>query len=313
MNEEVTVLLTTYNGEKYLSEQIESIMNQTFRNFVCFVHDDGSKDHTLDILQEKKEKYSEKVVLLNYPRQGCPRDNFLSMLEYVDTPYVMFADQDDYWLPEKVQKTLDMMKEGEKNSAGLAIAVYTDVKMVNEKLDTIADSFYTYTGKNPRSTTISDLIMSNVALGCTMMLNRKLYKKYKKCELATIPNHDWLFMLLAKTSGDVYFIPESLMLYRQHSQNNVGATEGKSVLNKIVNSLGPRRFAERIKGERETINRQRNRAAEILNFILPDNAQVDFLRELKGIGTKRKLQRMRFYMNWHLHTNQNLLLVLIAC
>ena len=313
MNEEVAILLTTYNGEKFLFEQVESIMNQTFHNFVCYVHDDGSKDGTLNILQKMKEKYDEKIVILDYPRQGRPRDNFLSMIEYVDSPYIMFADQDDYWLPEKIQKTLAKMKEGEAQSGGCAIAVYSDVKVVDEKLKTISESFYSYTKKDPKQTSMCDLIMHNVALGCTMMINRELYKRYMQSELTTIPNHDWLFMLLAKLCGEVYYISEPLMLYRQHSRNSVGASKGKNFYDKFWLVVGLNAFGNQIKTEKETIIRQRKRAEEILNFDLPENSRVEFLRSLKNIGSKGKLQRMKFYLNRHLYSKQNLLFVLIAC
>ena len=313
MNEEIAILLTTYNGEMFLCEQIESIMNQTYHDFVCYVHDDGSKDGTLNILKKMKEKYDEKIVILDYPRQGCPRDNFLSMIKYVNSPYVMFADQDDFWLPEKIQKTLEIMKEREAQSGGSAIAVYSDVKVVDEKLKTISESFYSYTKKNPKQTSMCDLIMHNVALGCTMMINRALYKRYRQSELTTIPNHDWLFMLLAKACGDVYYISEPLMLYRQHSKNSVGASKAKGFFNKLLLIIRLNAFGNQIKMEKETIIRQRKRAEEILNFNLPDNSQVVFLRRLKNIGSKGKLQRVKFYLSGHLHTKQNMLFVLIAC
>ena len=313
MKEEVAILLTTYNGEKYLSDQIESIMNQTFQDFVCLVHDDGSSDHTMDILQEKKRIYGEKIVILDYPRQGTPRDNFLSLIEYADTPYIMFADQDDFWLPEKIQKTLDMMKRGEKQSGYSAVAVYSNVKVVDEKLRVIDESFYSYTRKNPMKTALSDLIMGNVALGCTMMINRELYRRYTKSELTTIPNHDWLFMLLGKSCGSVYYMQESLMLYRQHSKNMVGALEGKGLFDKIKDVVGLKALQEKLKEEKHTIQRQRKRAQELLNFDLIENSEYEFLSELKDIGSKRKWKRIRFYVSWRLYTKHNMLLVLIAC
>lgn len=313
MREEVAILLTTYNGEKYISEQIASIMNQTYQDFVCYVHDDGSTDHTVDILRELKAKYENKIVILEYPRQGCPRDNFLSMIEYVQSPYIMFSDQDDYWLPVKVEKTLCRMKEAESNAVDTAIAIFSDVTVVNENLDTIAESFYLYTGKKPSKTSMSELLMHNVALGCTMMINKNLYMRYKKIPLTTIPNHDWLFMLLAKACGEVYYVPDSLMLYRQHSNNSVGASREQHVFAKIKSIVSLKALYEKLKDEKNTIERQKKRAQELLNFDLPVNSQVKFLKSLKDIGLMCKWSRMRFYINNKLYTKHNILLVLITC
>ena len=101
-NNSIAILMATYNGETYLKEQIDSLLAQTCQDWHLYVHDDGSKDGTVAIVKGYAEQYPEKVTLLDYPPQGGPCKNFLSMMEKVEAPYYMFCDQDDVWMPEKL-------------------------------------------------------------------------------------------------------------------------------------------------------------------------------------------------------------------
>ena len=102
-NEQIAILMATYNGEKYLGEQIDSILAQSYQDWHLYIHDDGSRDNTAAILRQYATDYSEKITILDYPSQGGACRNFLSMLEKVDAPYYMFSDQDDIWLHEKIE------------------------------------------------------------------------------------------------------------------------------------------------------------------------------------------------------------------
>lgn len=107
----IAILMATYNGEKYLGEQIESILAQTYKDWHLYIHDDGSKDNTVTILKEFVAKHSQQITLLEYSSQGGACRNFLSMLERVDAPYYMFSDQDDVWLNEKIEIEYKKIKE----------------------------------------------------------------------------------------------------------------------------------------------------------------------------------------------------------
>ena len=103
MKEKIDVLLATYNGEKYLKEQIDSILNQTYQNIHLIISDDCSKDETQKILKEYKEKDDRITVYIQEQNLGYIK-NFEFLLEKVESDYYMLSDQDDVWLPEKIEK-----------------------------------------------------------------------------------------------------------------------------------------------------------------------------------------------------------------
>ena len=104
---QVAILLATYNGERFIKDQLDSILNQTYQNFVCYIHDDGSTDRTVDILKKYVSKYPKKIKLLEYPGKKGAVGNFLSLIDYAvehcREQYYLFSDQDDIWLPQKIE------------------------------------------------------------------------------------------------------------------------------------------------------------------------------------------------------------------
>ena len=107
----LAILLATYNGEKFLPEQMDSLFSQTYADFVIYAHDDGSTDQTVGILRQYEKKYPEKLVILEYEPQGGAKNNFYSLMQRIDADYYMFCDQDDVWHPEKIEKTLKKILE----------------------------------------------------------------------------------------------------------------------------------------------------------------------------------------------------------
>ena len=134
MNKTVSILLPTYNGEKYLKEQIESILNQTYKDIKLVISDDCSSDNTVNILKQYEQQDSRIELYIQPKNMGVVKEiEFL--LQKVETPFYMLADQDDYWLPEKVEKSLETLI---KNNADL---VFGDLEVVDENLNTIYPSF----------------------------------------------------------------------------------------------------------------------------------------------------------------------------
>lgn len=133
MEEKIDILMATYNGEKYLKEQIESILNQTYKNIRLIISDDSSRDSTREILKQY-EKDNRVEVHLQEVNQGYVK-NFEYLLKQVKSDIYMLSDQDDVWLPEKVEKTYKKMKEED------SILVFGDLEVVNENLETIHQSF----------------------------------------------------------------------------------------------------------------------------------------------------------------------------
>ena len=134
MEENIDILLATYNGEKYIKEQIESILNQTYKNINLIISDDCSTDNTRKILTEYTQKDKRITVYFQNENQGYIK-NFEFLLKQVKNPYYMLSDQDDVWLPEKVEKSIKTLKE--KN----VDFVFGDLEVVDQNLNTIYSSF----------------------------------------------------------------------------------------------------------------------------------------------------------------------------
>ena len=133
--------MATYNGATYLSEQIDSILHQSFTDWHLFIHDDGSSDCTKAILTRYVHEYPKAITLLDYSPQHGACSNFLSMVERIDAPYYMFCDQDDIWLPDKIAKTHKKMIDVETSAKNVPVIIHTDLAIVDKSLNTIADSF----------------------------------------------------------------------------------------------------------------------------------------------------------------------------
>ena len=134
MNETIDILLATYNGEKYLKEQIESILNQTYSNIRLIISDDCSTDKTKEIIKEYEEK-DDRIISYSHEKNLGYVKNFEFLLSKVENEIYMLSDQDDVWLPIKVEHTYDKLKETD------ADLEFTDLEVVNEKLETINQSF----------------------------------------------------------------------------------------------------------------------------------------------------------------------------
>ena len=228
----VAILLATYNGEKYLADQIESIRNQTFSNYNVYMHDDGSNDKTAEILRAYCLK-DDRFHLIEGPTFGDAKDNFFFLMRCIgNEEYIMFCDQDDYWLPEKIEKSLDTIRIVEKKTD--VACIYSDLLVVDENLNTISSSFYSYSGKNPHNNKLQSLLMSNVVVGCTMMINRNLLNKsIENVDQDLLFMHDWWIALIAAASGQLVYINEPLLKYRQHCNNVVGAIKKRNMQTRI--------------------------------------------------------------------------------
>ena len=134
MKEKVDVLVATYNGEKYLREQLDSIRKQQYKNIRILISDDCSKDRTQEILQEY-EKKDDRIKIFLLDRNLGSNKNYEFLLRQVESKFYMLSDQDDVWLPEKIEKTIQKQKETR------AELVFGDLEVVNEKLETIYPSF----------------------------------------------------------------------------------------------------------------------------------------------------------------------------
>ncbi|WP_277657172.1 glycosyltransferase family 2 protein [Seleniivibrio woodruffii] len=221
----IDVLLSAYNGEKYLAAQLDSLLDQTYADMRIVIRDDGSKDSTPQIIESYKDKYPHKIFTPDIPKGNMGvKNSFFALLESSTAEYAMFCDQDDIWLPEKTAITLAKMKEAENGNTDMPVLVHTDLAVAAENLDIIAKSMFAHQKLRPENgEELNILALENVVTGCTAMLNRALADRLKSIpEEAVI--HDWWAALTAlKHGGKVVFVPEPTILYRQHGRNTIGA------------------------------------------------------------------------------------------
>ncbi len=241
----VSILMAVYNGEKYLAQQIESILAQNFTDWKLVICDDRSSDSSFEIIEKFSDMYPDKIVAYrNEVPTGSAQANFMNMLKYSDTEYTMFSDQDDVWLPEKIALTLTEMKRMEKAHGDVPLLVHTDMAVVDSDLSEIEHSFMKYCGLNARKKTLNYLVVQNNISGCTMMINRALLELVKDAPSTDMIMHDWWFGLAASAFGAVGFVNSSTSLYRQHDSNELGAKhyEGLRTFCKLVWGFIKRRF-----------------------------------------------------------------------
>ncbi|WP_068777560.1 glycosyltransferase family 2 protein [Paenibacillus sp. FJAT-26967] len=233
----VVVLLSTYNGEKFLEAQLDSILNQSYSNLTVIIRDDGSTDATVSIL-EAYQQYDQIILVSDTRNNLGPKMSFgeLLRLGLLDTTakYFMFADQDDIWLPDKIERTLRKMKQEEAGGASLPILIHSDLRVIGIQGEEIHPSFWAYQNLRPSRDSFPRLLMQNVITGCTVMLNRQLAELCLPVHPDAIM-HDWWIGLVASAFGKIGYVHEPTILYRQHQQNSVGAKRFNSryILNKI--------------------------------------------------------------------------------
>ncbi|HEO1287605.1 TPA: glycosyltransferase family 2 protein [Streptococcus agalactiae] len=214
----VNILMATYNGEKFLAQQIESIQKQTFKEWNLLIRDDGSSDKTCDIIRNFTAKDS-RIRFINeneHHNLGVIK-SFFMLVNYEVADFYFFSDQDDVWLPEKLSVSLEVAKH---KASDVPLLVYTDLKVVNQELNILQDSMIRAQSHHANTTLLPELT-ENTVTGGTMMINHALAEKW------FTPNdilmHDWFLALLAASLGEIIYLDLPTQLYRQHDNNVLGA------------------------------------------------------------------------------------------
>lgn len=227
----VAILMSTYNGEKYLDQQIISIINQTYENWNLYIRDDGSTDKTLDIIKRFQRK-DKRIILYESNSNVGSTKSFMKLLNHTEADYYMFSDQDDYWLENKIKWSLEEML---KDNNRYPMCIYTNYKVVDKDLNTIMNSGFDYT-----SSDFLDILFTNSVTGCTMMINNSLKSliNFDTINYDNVYMHDWWIALIAAKFGRLMYINKATILYRQHGNNVVGSRKSSSVkriFNRIFN------------------------------------------------------------------------------
>ena len=290
----VTILLATLNGEKYLKAQLESIAAQTYENWQLVVGDDGSTDQTLEILKEFQKEHPNQVTIYeNNPPFGSAKGNFINLLRNSYGPHFMFCDQDDVWKRDKIYLTLQKMEVLETRYGDkVPILVHSDLSVVDENLEMVAESFFQYANL-PKRVMLNRLIVQNSVTGCTVMINRCLQQFFlRQLPIPKIIMHDYWAALIAKVFGKIGFVNEPTMLYRQHGHNSVGAKDAMNV----------KFLYGRLKEGKNSYRRMMIESMEqIQGFVgtygkeIQDLDSYELLKNYGELYYKGKLRRLAFY------------------
>ena len=221
----VEVLLATYNGARFLVQQVDSILAQDYPAVRILARDDGSNDGTLAILEDYAQRLPGRFILMPQTAPtGSAKFNFVALMQAATADYVCCADQDDVWLPEKISRSmLALHKLEEQHGAHTPLLVFTDLRVVAKDLTPLYPSFWAHQHISPDGIhSFRKLLTQNVVTGCTALFNSSL------CKLASnMPPeaymHDFWIALVACALGHATYLPEPTVLYRQHDANVLGA------------------------------------------------------------------------------------------
>lgn len=227
----IDILLATCNGTCFLPVLLDSVLHQTYTDWHLIISDDHSTDGTADLIENYRKLHPDQIsIIKSNVRLGSGKANFFFLLEHTDAKYVAFCDQDDYWKPNKLQKSFEEMKRLEKTYGQITpLLTYTDLEVVDKDLHVMNHSFYSYANLSPDRRELRNLLIQNVFTGCTMLINRTLADLAKQKQLDSIIMHDWWIALIAAAFGKIGYVSESTIQYRQHEHNTLGAKNGHSL------------------------------------------------------------------------------------
>ena len=218
----IAIIMATYNGERFLAEQIESIINQSEKDWKLYIRDDGSQDKTIEIIQEYSQKDSRIINIEDKETHLGPGKSFFKALEQIDAELYMFSDQDDFWLPDKIEVSLNAYNSI-KESKTRPIIVHTDISVTDENLNIIRKSRWDDVNLDPNKLkSYNYLAQYCYTQGCTLLFNNSAKKlAIPIADYASM--HDWwISTRCIKAGGIIESVYTPTMLYRQHSNNVVG-------------------------------------------------------------------------------------------
>lgn len=227
--EQISILMAVYNGMKFLPEQLSSLKAQTYTDWVLYIQDDLSTDGTVEYLQAEAAKDVRIKLLPNAGKLGAMK-NFMTLLARVEAKYYMFCDQDDVWLPTKIEKSLACIKRAETEyGTGVPLVAHTDLSVVDVNLQMMAPSFWEMSRINPMLlTSFDEQAGHNLVTGCTMMFNRAARNVSLNFSAKTLMHDVWVLLCSLKHGGKVVELAEPTILYRQHGNNTLGAHDLRS-------------------------------------------------------------------------------------
>ena len=287
MTPKIEILMATYNGETYIREQIDSIINQTYKNWILLVREDNSKDNTVSIIEEYEKKDS-RIRLLRDKKGnlGFVR-NFEELMVNSLEDFIMFSDQDDYWIENRIEKYIEIITNLSSEDMKKPLLIHSNSFICDKELNIKKEKFISNCAEDKEF----DIVFFNyIVQGSTALVNRKLVNLALPFS-SKVTLHDRYLHLLAEFLGKRIFLNQSLMKYRQHDNNKIGASY--SIVKKI---LKKKYFNNE---DRELILEIRNKYIENINK--EKIMKIDDYLEVTDIS-KPKLSR--FYKSFNFKMNK---------
>ncbi len=311
----IDIVLSTYNGQQYLQELLDSIAGQSYPNWRLLVRDDGSQDRTVGILQRYCDTVPGKITLMDEPRGNLGVvGSYSALLGRSDADYTMLADQDDVWLPEKIAVTLEEMRRTEQRPVpGTPALVHTDAAVVDAGLAAIAPSLWHYQKSDPKGgAALNRLLLQNIATGCTAMINKHLRGKALPFPQEAIM-HDWWLALTASSFGVIGYVPKATLLYRQHQGNKLGAEQWNA--RAALRMAG--RMSDTIRTRKAQVEQSQNQARAFLERYASslgnrDRAMLEAFADLSSHGYLMRRYYMMKYGFFYSDMARNIGRLLIA-
>jgi len=219
---QIAIVISTYNGAKYIGQQLDAILNQTYPNWRCYIRDDGSSDNTVDILKEYAAKDSRIYFLDDKKGNMGLNPSHYYLLSLPNENYIATCDQDDVWHANKLEVSLNKIQEIE-TEAKIPALVHTESVFVDSELNVMRDKFI---GDRGLRKGLNGIIFANSVQGGSILINKSLNDISIKIP-PKLP-YDYHLGIIADLVGTRAFIPEPLLQYRQHSKSSIATSDAKS-------------------------------------------------------------------------------------
>ena len=283
MEKKVAVVMSTYNGEKYIKEQLDSIINQTYNNIDIVIRDDGSKDNTVKIIESYQKKYA-NIKLVTGKNLGFIK-SFFELLRLVEADYYAYADQDDVWMSNKIELAVEELNKLDDSKPNLA---FGNSDYYDENMKLISE------GEKNRKYSFRMALFSCVTQGMTMTINKKARDMIVKNPPKTCFFHDWWTYLICIGMGNIVYSNVTVVKYRRMKTN--ATVEGQGYFRLFIWRIKNLLMNDGIKDiKRQMINFKKTYYNNLSDenkkeLDLFSNEKYNFFRALKKVFYSKKLR-----------------------
>lgn len=280
----ISIAIATYNGEKYIKKQIESILAQSEKVDEIVICDDCSNDSTVQIIKEIMQNNNDTVKLFENNENIGYSKNFRQAVEKCNGDYIFFSDQDDIWENNKVEKYIDIMNDADVN------VICSDYKLIDEKDELLDKSLFAINNKvktNKRISKVSTykLLFGNVSPGCTYCFKKSIKDLFLREENEEVI-HDYAIALLGSLNNGLVYLNEKTIKYRIHDQNSIGikkADEKKQVVD--INNRNKKPYILKyLENYYDLMTKRKRLAVKIILYLRLPLIKIAF----KNIGKKKQ-------------------------